>query len=193
VIVREMTDEVLVYDLNTHKAFCLNNTSALIWSALDGQRDIPAISRFVGTQLGAEVSEDLIWLGLDQLQREGLLEEDRSELKMPFDGISRRRMIREIGLASMVALPVIASLIAPSAANAASLQGTGATCSANNQCISNNCKGSKCCAGSASGLPGSPFVCGTPNCCTTNAALVCCSGVGTFVSPNGGGSNCQCS
>ena len=35
-VVQESNGEVLIYDLDTNKAFCLNETSALVWQACDG-------------------------------------------------------------------------------------------------------------------------------------------------------------
>ncbi|HEX8686306.1 MAG TPA: PqqD family protein, partial [Pyrinomonadaceae bacterium] len=38
VVVREVAEEVLVYDLDTHRAVCLNATAAAVWRLCDGRR-----------------------------------------------------------------------------------------------------------------------------------------------------------
>lgn len=111
-VVQDMPDEVLVYDLNSNKAHCLNQTAASVWKACDGKTSVSEMAAFFGE--GA--NEDLVWLALDQLSENELLE---SELKTKFSGQSRREVIKKIGLASIIALPVIASLVAPQNALAA--------------------------------------------------------------------------
>ena len=39
-VVEELSDETLVYDLKRHKANCLNRTAALVWQDCDGQTSV---------------------------------------------------------------------------------------------------------------------------------------------------------
>lgn len=109
-VIQDVPDEVLVFDMETNKAHCLNKTAALVWKSCDGTRSVSQIAEFVGTQAGETVADDLVWLAIDQLGANDLLEKP---VKADFKGISRRDVIKRIGLTSMVALPVIASLVAP--------------------------------------------------------------------------------
>lgn len=109
-VVQEVTDEVLVYDLSSNKAHCLNETSAMVWKSCDGTNSVSDIAKLVASTTGGNVSEDFIWLAIDQLNENDLLEQ---EIKSNFAGQSRREVLKKIGLASMIALPVIASLTAP--------------------------------------------------------------------------------
>lgn len=121
-VIQELDGEVLIYDLKKNKAFCLNETSALVWQACDGSRTIAEISDFVGKQLNSQVNEDIVWLALDKLSKENLIENGQA-LSSPFAGIPRREVIKKVGLGAMVALPIIASLTAPIAVMAASACG----------------------------------------------------------------------
>ena len=112
-VVQEMPDEVLVYDLNTNKAHCLNTSAALVWRSCDGTRNAAEIVREFERSGAGKVSEDFVWLAIDQLQEKELLE---NEVKPRFSGSSRRQVLKTIGLASVVAVPVIASLVAPRSA-----------------------------------------------------------------------------
>src|SRR5688572_5438796 len=115
-VIQEVPDEVLVYDLETNKAHCLNQSAAMIWRSCDGKNSVTEIAKLVEVQAGGEVTEDLVWLAIDQLSENNLLEQ---QINADFAGQSRREVIKKIGLASMVAIPVIASLVAPQSALAA--------------------------------------------------------------------------
>jgi hypothetical protein len=39
-VVQTLADEVLVYDLERHKAHCLNHAAALIWKHCDGRTSV---------------------------------------------------------------------------------------------------------------------------------------------------------
>lgn len=112
-VVQEMPDEVLVYDLDTNKAHCLNQSAALVWKSCDGSNSVADIVRQFDSTGGGKVTEDFVWLAIDQLNENNLLD---GKIAPRFAGQSRRQVLKTIGLASMVALPVIASLVAPSTA-----------------------------------------------------------------------------
>ena len=143
-VIQELNDEVLVYDLETNKAHCLNESAATVWKNCDGAQTISEIAKQFIEKSGNKVNEDFVWFAIDQLNEINLLEK---ELKPDFKGQSRREVLRKIGLASIVALPIVASLIAPtsvlassscSCANpAACLAQTGcpATCSVPGVCV----------------------------------------------------------
>jgi hypothetical protein len=135
-VVQEVPDEVLVYDLDSNKAHCLNQTAALVWRSCDGRNSVADIAAIVEEQAGGKVTEDFVWLAIDQLSENALLEQ---QLKADFAGKSRREVMKKIGLASMIAVPVIASLVAPQSALAA------ASCNCNNP--------GSCSAASRAGCP----------------------------------------
>lgn len=122
-VVQDVPEEVLVYDTDTNKAHCLNKTAAMIWRSCDGTRSVAEIAKHVGSLAGEAVTDDFVWLAIDQLNESDLLEK---QVAADFNGLSRRDVIKRIGLGSMIALPVIASLVAPPTARAA------ASCNCNN-------------------------------------------------------------
>ena len=147
-VVQEMPDEVLVYDLDSNKAHCLNQTSALVWKSCDGNNSVLDIVRQFESNSGGKVSEDLVWLAIDQLNENGLLE---GQMPARFQGQTRRQVIKTIGLASMVALPVVASLVTPQNAYGAltcvCTPGQNAGCAGKTNCPSQtNCNPSGVCA-----------------------------------------------
>jgi hypothetical protein len=142
-VVQELKDEVLIYDLNINKTYCLNPTSAIIWNLCDGNNSVSDITNQLSKQLKQPVTDDLVYLALDQFKEENLLL-DNQTVEIKFDGLSRREVIRKVGFASLIALPVISSLVAPTAAMAAS---GAAVCRTSNQSCSPTSALGNCCSG----------------------------------------------
>jgi Coenzyme PQQ synthesis protein D (PqqD) len=116
--------EVLIYDLTTDKAFLLNPMSGSIWNLCNGEREISTISRMLSTSLNEQVSEEFVFLAIDQLKSNNLLMPMETDAK--FKNFNRREVIRTVGLAAAVMLPMVSSLVAPRAAHASSIcAGTG--------------------------------------------------------------------
>lgn len=164
VLVQESKKELLLYDQERNKAYCLNETSAMIWNLCDGENTVEDIRRRASLELKTQVPEDVVWLALDGLKNEKLLT-NHQEIKVDFSGLSRRQVIRKAGLATMIALPLISTLIAPTAASAQSV----GVCSSATFCV---------CADASCVELGAPALLQDP-CSAAN-----CSG--------SGGSNCRC-
>ena len=73
-VVQHLSDEVLVYDQQRHKAHCLNETAALIWMRCDGKTTVASMAQELSKQTGTRVGEEVVWLALDQLGRSRLLQ-----------------------------------------------------------------------------------------------------------------------
>ena len=109
-VIQELPDEVLVYDLNSDRAHCLNQTAAFVWQRCDGRNTTAQIARKLGQQFDCSVDEKIVWLALDQLGRNHLLARQPvppAELM----GMNRRSMLRALGLAGAVAVPLVTSIM----------------------------------------------------------------------------------
>ena len=114
-VVQESKNESLVYDLEANRAFCLNETSSLIWRLCDGTRSVEEIVAEISDQYSEPIRDELVLLALQQFAADDLLSDEQSEsFTSHFDGVSRREVIRRIGYTSMIAIPVISSVVAPS-------------------------------------------------------------------------------
>ena len=131
-IVKELPDETLVYDLETDKAHCLNRTATWVWNNCDGKKTVKDLSASLAREMNGEPDESLIWLALDQLERFNLMVVSPT-LPVELSGISRRQWVRKIGVAALT-LPMIVSIVTPVAAQAASC---GQVCGNPNDCLSN--------------------------------------------------------
>ena len=144
-VIQELPDEVLVYDLDRDRAHCLNTTAAFVWQRCDGKNSTAQIARTLGQQLDCAVDEKIVWLALNQLGRNHLLE--RQPTPPPaLMGMNRRAMVRALGLAAVVAVPVVTSIVAPTPAQAITCAGLGGSCSVPAQCCPGltQCTGGTC-------------------------------------------------
>lgn len=156
-VIQEMAAEVLVYDLETNKAHCLNQTAAAIWKSCDGKNSVSDISKIIAQANNTPAQEELIWLAIDQLNETNLLE---TKLTVNFSNQNRREVIKKIGLAAVIALPIVTSLVAPTVASAGSTCATtSCTCTIAAACVP--AMGATTCGCSSAGGTG------TGNCPTT--------------------------
>ncbi len=134
-IVDDLPDEVLVYDRESQTAHCLNRTAALVWRCCDGNTSAPEIARRLKAELEAPFDEELVWLALSQLEKLNLLEPSVS-VPSQFSRLSRRQLIRNFGFGAAIAVPVVTSILAPTAVQAATCQPSGNPCVPNKLCCS---------------------------------------------------------
>jgi hypothetical protein len=193
-IEQQFENELLVYDLRTNRAYCLNETSKLVYQLCDGNNSVEEITLQISKKLNQPVMEEFVWLALDQFQQDNLLS-DKNQLEINFKGRSRREVIKKIGLASMIAFPLISSVVAPTAVNAQSCQAFGQSCTFDdgrrgNCCDpTNRCTNTGILACQACLITGFNTNCNSgAGCCTSQLSSFsnsCCNGVtetfaGTF-------------
>jgi hypothetical protein len=142
-VIRELADEVLVYDLDRDRAHCLNQTAASVWQCCDGRTSTAEIARALGKRVGAPVDEKLVWLALDQLAENDLLE-IRPFTPPSLAGLNRRQLVRVLGLAAVVAVPLVTSIVAPTAVQAGTCFAAGHACASGPQCCSTICSANVC-------------------------------------------------
>lgn len=122
-IVSELDGELVVYNPETNVACHLNKSAATVWRHSDGTRSIADLAEIVARELGAIADEDVVLVALDSLAEHDLIESGYERRDINESRITRRRFIRRVGLAggAAVALPVVASLVVPTAAAASSI------------------------------------------------------------------------
>lgn len=162
-VVQEASGETLIYDLERHKAHCLNASAALVWRYSDGQSDVRAVANELCSRLGLPDEPDVVWVAVEQLRKAKLLEPDlragrdtgrpsttKSGSFQPGGGSpvnqSRRSALLRIGLVGGAAAlaPLVTSIIAPTAVSAATCLPTGSSCVSGAQCCSGVCTSNLC-------------------------------------------------
>lgn len=143
-IVKEVDSEILIYDQERNKAHCLNQTAAKVWKYCDGETTVADACSALSRDLETPVNEKLVRYAVDQFSQDHLLE---AEVGMPafmIPGLNRRQMVRTLGLAAAVAVPLVTSILAPTPAQAGTCDPTGTGCSTSATCCSGLCSGGSC-------------------------------------------------
>lgn len=150
-VVEEVVDEVLVYELETHQARLLSPQTAKIWRLCDGQQTIEDIAEELA------VAQSVVEETIKELFAFELL--DASPEKSVADGecadLSRRSVLTQGAAATLFAAPAIVTISIPTAAAALSpLPGQGKSC--NNEADCGVPKGANglCCVGKVRGSGG---------------------------------------
>jgi Coenzyme PQQ synthesis protein D (PqqD) len=189
-VVKAVGDEVLVYDLEHHRAHSLNRAAAAMWRACDGTRAEGEIAAHLRDAEALLVTPELVRYGIGELERARLVLGSGHR-----GGLTRRDLIRRLGTGA-IAVPLVTSIVAPTAAHAQS-----STCvPAGGQCGGRG----DCCPA----LPGLSVICSDPGgICTTCVPLggqcggisdccpdrglrcadpggICCGGVDAFCTSN---------
>ncbi len=136
-VIQEVADEVLVYDLDWDKAHCLNQSAAIVWKHCNGKNSVADLAQLLAAEAGLPTNEAMVWLALEQLGKARLLPERLA----PASGqakMSRREVMRKVGLASIIALPLVTSILAPTVAQAGSAC-TAQPCADTPTCVAFGC------------------------------------------------------
>ena len=136
-LIKELPDELLIYDLIRHKAYCLNKSAAVVWNLCDGKNTIVELTHKSAKALNGSINEETVWLALEELEKSALL---KTPIKRAGgkERITRRELARRLGIAA-ASIPLITAIIAPTSAHAASLRQNGESCSLSEECFSGCC------------------------------------------------------
>jgi hypothetical protein len=140
-LIRELPDEVLVYDREQHRAHCLNRTAAVIFRHADGTRSLAELARLLAPETSEAAVEGVVTLALARLAEADLLEGPATAVP-PAAGLTRRQVARRVGIAAAVLLPAVATIVAPTPAEAGAScvtdctgQSTGTPCCDGMTCV----------------------------------------------------------
>jgi hypothetical protein len=114
-VVNALADEVLVYDLARAQAHRLNRVAARVWRQCDGTRTLAEIAAASVADAGAALTPETVAYALAELARAHLLAGPAPSGPR----LTRRELLQRAGGAA-AAVPLVASIVAPTAADAAS-------------------------------------------------------------------------
>jgi Coenzyme PQQ synthesis protein D (PqqD) len=139
-LIEEIGGEVLVYDLTTNRAHCLNPSAASVWKHCDGSRTVPELAGHLFPEVPGSSGEQIVNIALERLGRRRLLE---GEIQAPTPDLSRRQLLRRVAVTVAVlgiAAPLVSTVIAPTSAYAFSgCFPAGMPCTSFSQCCSMIC------------------------------------------------------
>ena len=131
-VLRELPEELLIYDTETHEAHCLNATAAFVWNQCDGETAVTEIADRAAADLGTAMDEEVVWVALEDLWKQQLLEGEGAPAR---EGtMSRSQVLKRAGVVAAVSVPVVVSIVAPKAAHAATCIQQGQPCSPGQVC-----------------------------------------------------------
>jgi hypothetical protein len=113
ILIEEIEDEVVAYDLQTDVAHALKPLAAAVFSCADGNNSVTDIATQVSRRLGEPVSSDQVEDALAQLENVALLERPSLDV-LTQDPISRRTALKAF-LAAGAGTFLITSVAAPAA------------------------------------------------------------------------------
>ena len=170
VIVRELDDELLLFDRDQDKAFCLKSIAGQVWKLSDGRTSIAYMIRLIRNHTDVQVSESAVYTAIKQLDQDGLLDKSAS---LPAKAISRRDMMQRTGVAAALAIPMITAISLPTAGFASGSAVCTSPCLGNSEhcgcCV--NVNGTPSCGVCSSCLSGAD------GCCQVNSVsteIKCC-------------------
>jgi hypothetical protein len=140
-IIKEVDSEILIYDQETNKAHCLNPAAAKVWKYCDGETTLADACSSLSCDFDTPIDEKLVWYAVEQFSRDNLLQKEIEPPAFIIAGMNRRQMVRTLGLAAMVAVPLVTSIVAPTPAQAATCFPPGQPCTASAECCSGLCDG----------------------------------------------------
>ncbi len=142
-LIQELATELLVYDLDNNKAHCLNQTAALIWKLCDGKMTVSQIARALESETKLRADDEVVLMACHQLAKSQLLPGEIPSMSIT-RGMTRRDVIQGLGSAVAVSLPVVSSIIAPGAVQAATCRPPGQACTTGAQCCNGVCNAGTC-------------------------------------------------
>jgi len=145
-IVEEVENETIVYDPKVDRMHCLNPTAALVFRHCDGATPVDQVSKRLSQRLGVPMDATVVNLTLHRLSRARLIEPLPGA---PVNAISRREVAKALGPTGglSVLLPAVISVIAPTAASAATCVPIGGCCTVKGDCCPGlNCTGPLSCS-----------------------------------------------
>ncbi len=146
-IVEDIEDETIVYDPKVDRMHSLNPTAAFIFRLCDGATHVDHAARRLAKRVGGRTDARLVDLALQRLSRARLIEPSRGR---PLAVVSRREVAKALGFTGALSalLPVVISVVAPTAASAQTCRPFGGCCNAGGDCCPGlNCSGPDDCPG----------------------------------------------
>jgi hypothetical protein len=147
-LIRKVGNETVVYDTKTHNALALNELTTAVWEVCTGKSDASSLLEIIRCSGLVNAVDQVVLMAIDQLNRAGLLKTSTETNETDKKRLTRREMIRLIGITSAAALPAISIIgIQPAIAQSSGLGQHGDPCNGPGDCISGHC-------GSANAPPG---------------------------------------
>lgn len=136
IVERVIDSEVLVYDLKTDQAHSLNKSASILRNICDSKKTLDEIVHEFERETNQTNAEEIVKVGLNELIERDLIHGD-----MIKNALDRRKLLKKTALVGAAALPVVMSIVVPTAVQAQSALPPGAPCQNSPQCANSQCVG----------------------------------------------------
>src|SRR5438309_598517 len=109
-IVKELDDELIIYDQRSKRAHNLNAEAAFVWHHCDGLTSVEEMAERLEGGRDFETNLQVVRLALEDLEKAGLVKE--TGVPMARRHVSRRQAMVAIAAAGL-ALPLVKSIMVP--------------------------------------------------------------------------------
>ncbi len=119
-IVKRLEGELLIYDVERHRAHSLGALLAALWQRCDGKTPPAALAAALAAEFADAASDELIWLGLERLSAAHLLREElppaaARPASSPGGSPTRRQWLRHAAAIGMAAVTITVPTLAEAA------------------------------------------------------------------------------
>ncbi|HEY9713819.1 MAG TPA: PqqD family protein [Chroococcales cyanobacterium] len=114
ILAHDVGNEVVIYDLKSDQAYCLNKVAAKVWKNCDGQTPLSEIATKL-EEVGVPGEQVGVSCVLDQLAEARLIEGNGKN-----GAVTRREVLSRMGVAAAAVLASVTALNVPTAAAAQS-------------------------------------------------------------------------
>src|SRR5438128_2933171 len=66
-LLEEVGDEFVIYDLQRHRVHQLNRAATLVWQSCDGRKTVAQLRRILQNELNPAADDAIVWQALDRL------------------------------------------------------------------------------------------------------------------------------
>src|SRR5262245_14317764 len=94
-LLQEVGEEFVVYDLQRHRVHQLNRSAALVWRSCDGHKTVADLTKLLKMELDPAADEAIVWKALDGLGKARLLREPVRQTGAA--SMTRRQALRKFG------------------------------------------------------------------------------------------------
>ena len=82
ILLEELGDELVIYDLQRHRVHQLNRTAALVWRCCDGHKTVAQLRKILQKEVSPAANDAIVYSALDRLGKAHLL---RQAVTVPAD------------------------------------------------------------------------------------------------------------
>lgn len=136
-VVNVLPNELLIYDLEAGKAYCLNETASLIMDECNGTNSMDEALVSLNRKLKTKLDEEMVWMVIEQFKKFNIIKGDY-EVPVQTTKVTRRKILQSAAMLG-ITLPIVSALVVPTSIQAQSCAQNQSPCTGPNGGQGNCC------------------------------------------------------